>query len=595
MLRLTLRRKLLLFAALIAVVPLLVAGNTLIRIVQDELKSIANDQLLGVANEYTREINNFFDTAWLAPLTLIRNAVDDDGLGVEEKIALLTHGIADVPDMLALQITVAGAEVPLVVINDGFSEHLRAAGLDPLEVLRLSPERIAELQGAPTIYDQDPIFLKETGDWIATLVLPLVSGIGGAEATLSARVDMNRLGEMIRGDTLNRTGGSVRVVDRTGHELFGTDRKDLSDYTLVAEATGLLASKARSVTVAPYVRPDGEAVLGAYGFPRPFNCAVLAERPQRDAYLAVSRMTTSLLVWASFGLAVAIAGAFVLAVAISRPILEIDRVTRQVGRGNLAVRVVHGARLNDEIGGLARSINEMITGLGERLQLQKFVSAGTMTAIRMAKQRGVRLGGTRQRATMLFCDIRGYTAFAERHEPDVVVEVLNFYFQHLTDCVTRFRGDIDKFVGDQILAVFVGRTADADAVGCALAMQAKMVSLRRDRPDWDLAVGIGVHTGDVTMGAMGSLDRMDYTVLGDPVNLAARLCSHAGRGQTLISAVVHDAVAGVSTFFVEALEPIVVKGKAEPVAIYEVRAAPVQGEVAAGEASVAALERPAPA
>ena len=76
-------------------------------------------------------------------------------------------------------------------------------------------------------------------------------------------------------------------------------------------------------------------------------------------------------------------------------------------------------------------MNEMIVGLTERLQLERFVSGGTMAAIRCRDQT-VELGGTRQRATMLFCDIRGYTAFAEQHEPALVVEVLNFYFEHLT-------------------------------------------------------------------------------------------------------------------------------------------------------------------
>ena len=134
--RLTLRWKLLLFSVAIAVVPILVAARTMIRIGEDELKSSANEQLLGVATELTREVNDVFERSWLDPLILIRNAIDDDRLGVQEKIALLTLGLSNIPDIVALQITLEGADLPLLVTKDEFSQNLRTAGLDPLATLR---------------------------------------------------------------------------------------------------------------------------------------------------------------------------------------------------------------------------------------------------------------------------------------------------------------------------------------------------------------------------------------------------------------------------------------------------------------------------
>jgi adenylate cyclase len=571
--RLTLRRKLLLFAIAIAVAPILLAGQTIIRIAQDELKSSANEQLLGIAGGIAREVNDVVERSWLEPLVLLRNALDDDRLGVQEKIALLTLGISDITDIVALQVTVEGTDLPLVVVQNAFSARLRAAGLDPLEVLRVPPESVGVLRGAADVLAQDVTPVAATDDWLATVVLPLSSRIAGADATLTARIDLHRLRELVGDDPFTRSG-FITVVDRTGHEVFDPERRDLGGYAIVAEAIGALSSTSRSLGVSPYPRPDGEVMLGAYAFPRPFKWAVLVERRQRDAYLAVERMTRSLVLWGSAGLAVAVLGAIALAFAISRPILEIDRVAAAVAGGDLTARVVRGVRLNDEIGGLARRINGMIVGLTERLHLEKFVSGGTMAAIRLSEHRGVRLGGTRCRATMLFCDIRGYTAFAEEHEPDLVVEVLNFYFQHLTGIVKEHGGDIDKFVGDQILAVFVGGGSEANAVRCALAMQAKMGELGADRPGRHLAVGIGVSTGEVVMGAMGSLDRMDYTVLGDAVNLAARLCSRAERGQVLVSRSTCEAVAGSEGLLVRALAPVQVKGKREPVAVYEARPRP---------------------
>jgi adenylate cyclase len=114
MFRLTLRNKLLLFAIVIAIVPLLVAGRAMIRIAGDELKSSVNEQLVSTAEELAHEIDTFFERTWLTPLLLIRNAIDDESLGVEEKIALLKAGVADSPDIVALQVTVDGSQVPLL-------------------------------------------------------------------------------------------------------------------------------------------------------------------------------------------------------------------------------------------------------------------------------------------------------------------------------------------------------------------------------------------------------------------------------------------------------------------------------------------------
>src|SRR4029450_5468961 len=113
--RLNLRTKLLLFAIAIAIVPLLVAGRTMIRMAQDELKSSANEQLVNTAQQLVGEIQDLYGQTWLAPLVLIRNAVDDPRLGVQEKISLLTLGIADIPDIVALQLTVEAAALRLVV------------------------------------------------------------------------------------------------------------------------------------------------------------------------------------------------------------------------------------------------------------------------------------------------------------------------------------------------------------------------------------------------------------------------------------------------------------------------------------------------
>ncbi len=563
----SLRQKLLIFAIAIAVVPLLVAGRSVVRIVQDELKSSANGELTAAAEQIVAEINDRAERAWFAPLLLIRNALDDQTLGVPEKIALLTLGIADIPEFAALQITVEGAAVPVVVTNDIVAKRLAKAGADPLQILRLPEETVRGAIEGGDAYLPDVAYVAATDDWLATIVLPLRTRFAGAPSALSVRIDLDRTRRFIKAHPFAKTG-IITLVDGDGRKVLDRDRADLGGIGMVAEALELLHARHQTVTAAPYVRPDGERMLGAYAFPRPFDWVVLVEKRQDDAYAAIDRIVASLFRWVLAGLGVAVAGAMLLAVRISRPIIEIDRVAGEVARGNFQARVL-GVRSRDEIGDLARRMNAMVVGLNERFHLQKFVSGGTMLAIRNAAE-GIKLGGKRHQVAVLFCDIRGYTAFSERVAPEVVVEMLNFYFQKHTDIIRQHDGDVDKFVGDQILAVFQGEAMVANAVRAALDIQEEMPRLCRQHPEWDLSVGIGVNAGEVVMGAMGSADRMDFTVLGDTVNLAARLCGHAGAGRILLSGSAWEAICGNGDFAAHALAPIRVKGKREPIVVYEV-------------------------
>jgi adenylate cyclase len=313
-------------------------------------------------------------------------------------------------------------------------------------------------------------------------------------------------------------------------------------------------------------------MLASFAFPRAFRWVVLVELSEVDAYLAVDKMIRSLGFWVGVGMLIAIAGAILFALGLSRPILAIGQAAIAVSKGDFRTRVT-GVRTRDEIGDLAGRMNEMIVQLNERFELQKFVSVGTMAAVQKADHRGVRLGCERRRVAMLFCDIRGYTAFSERTDPEQVVEILNFYLQRQADLVAEHGGDIDKFVGDEIVAVFQGEAMVRDAIACALDIQAATRDLNVERPQAALSVGIGINVGDVVMGAMGSRQRMDFTVLGDNVNLTARLCDRANPGQILVSRSAYDDAAGDEAFQFERLPPMAVKGKAEPLTVYQVERA----------------------
>jgi len=185
------------------------------------------------------------------------------------------------------------------------------------------------------------------------------------------------------------------------------------------------------------------------------------------------------------------------------------------------------------------------------------------------------LGGTNSFITALFSDIRGFTSMSERLTPQDVVQILNEYFADMTPIVFEHQGLLDKFMGDGLMALFgvpyAGEDAASNAVIAAIEMQRRMVRVNEDLTALglsEIAIGIGINTGTATVGYIGSRDRTDYTAIGDTVNLAARLEKQAGAGQIIISRFTFEALN--QEFPVRPCDQIRVKGKAEPVQIYEV-------------------------
>lgn len=206
----------------------------------------------------------------------------------------------------------------------------------------------------------------------------------------------------------------------------------------------------------------------------------------------------------------------------------------------------------------------------------KFVSQGTMSAIRRAEQGGMMRGGERRRVSVIFTDIRGYTEFSESVPPEVVIEVLNRYFDVQTEIVNQHRGDVDKFIGDALVAVFEGDDMERRAVACGVEITAGLARLLEQHPEYNLHVGIGIASGEVVMGAMGAKDRMDFTVLGSTVNLSARLCGKADPDQVLVDQATRDAARGVPGVRFAGLDPIPLKGYADPVPAFSVAREAVQ-------------------
>ena len=187
-----------------------------------------------------------------------------------------------------------------------------------------------------------------------------------------------------------------------------------------------------------------------------------------------------------------------------------------------------------------------------------------------------RLGGVNQTVTVLFADIRGFTAISEREKPEKVVGLLNKYFTAMSEIIFSHGGTLDKYIGDGLMAIFgaptVGEEDALNAVKAAVTMQKQVAKLNdelRAEGYEGISIGIGLHTGEATIGYIGSEKRSEYTAIGDTVNLASRLESNAGGGQILMSEA--TAAASGNLIPVNEREPLTVKNRTQPVNVLEVR------------------------
>lgn len=284
---------------------------------------------------------------------------------------------------------------------------------------------------------------------------------------------------------------------------------------------------------------------------------------QSDVTESVRQQRATVVTASLFFLGLVLVAGIALSAVLRRivitPVQKIGAVCEAVTKGDFDRRVDLGQ--NDEIGRLGNTVNEMVQGLKERFHLSRFVSGSTIRSIQTEAT-----GGTAT-ATLLFADIRGFTAYTEAYPPETVVATLNSFLNLQTEIISGEGGDVDKYVGDEVVAIFSGEGASLAACRAALLIQHQLKERPIETGGTELEVGIGVHQGQVIMGAIGSENRADFTAIGDNMNTAARLCSAAAGGETIISRSVRDLV--YTEFDLDGPYMLRVKGKREPLRVYK--------------------------
>ncbi len=273
----------------------------------------------------------------------------------------------------------------------------------------------------------------------------------------------------------------------------------------------------------------------------------------------------------------------VLAQTLTRPLACVADALRRVRSGDLDVRVRVGA--TDEVGLLENGVNALVETLQDRERILHAFGRIVEPAVRDRLLAGdVGLGGELRHATVLFCDLRGFTALAERTPPAEVVATLNEFFSLMTAWVRNCGGYVDKFIGDAVLVIFglleerhdAGTTGAAAAMRCALGMRERLAELNTVRTaagKTPLVVSVGVHAGEVLAGRIGAEDRHEYTVIGDTVNVAARLqqlCKESEHA-VLVSEVAYElACAGGVRCMVAQRDAVTLRGRRQPVRVFAV-------------------------
>ena len=265
--------------------------------------------------------------------------------------------------------------------------------------------------------------------------------------------------------------------------------------------------------------------------------------------------------------------ALFLGVRFSKPIKRLVEATEAIGKGDYNHRV--NLKRNDEIGNLAAAFNHM----GEELlrhklareSFGKYVGDEVLEMI-VADSEQMWLKGHDNEATILFADIRGFTAYAENRDPKTVVAMLNTYFEMATRAILDYGGYVDKFIGDCVLGVFGVPVLRKDhverAVRAALDLTQQLQQNGNHGNPLLSSVGIGIHTGRIVSGNIGSQSKMEYTVIGDTVNLASRLSGLAAPGEVLVTEMVYQTLGEVITAVPAGTRSI--KGKTDPVTTYRI-------------------------
>ena len=410
---------------------------------------------------------------------------------------------------------VTGGGEPLV--NDAFFAE---NGLDPAALGEFARTGAAEAAAS------GELFLRNAGPAFGVPLLALFFPRG--EGTRLALFSP----ESLAGTFGSGTNLSFLVNDRGDLLVHPDDDLSLAGSAMAEDPfVRIMRESAAGNLQTTFTGEDGKAYLGAFRKLSLANAAVITAAEYDVIFEGVAATTRRNLYLTGTVLCIAVLFIWFFSGSISGPLKALAAAAERIRNGEFEQRLE--ARGKDEIALLTGRFVEMGRGLAERERLRDAFGRFTNVTVAERAMRGeLALGGETRRVTIFFSDIRSFTALSERLTPTEVVEFLNDYMTRMVDCVDKTGGVVDKFIGDAVMAVWgaplsAGSPAQ-DALNCvrtALLMRLALWQFNQDRGGEKkprIRIGCGINTGDVVAGQIGSSRRMEYTVIGDAVNLASR-------------------------------------------------------------------------
>ncbi|HEX8437698.1 adenylate/guanylate cyclase domain-containing protein [Archangium sp.] len=430
--------------------------------------------------------------------------------------------------------------------------------VDPDVPARLEPALLQELANGGHLVTRG-VRVGAQGGPVLEVFFPITAVDGAVRGILGTQVKLGELcalmGEL--GEKFLGSREGVFVVDRERRLVLHADparvaaREDFSKYGLFTALSGDSSFNTDMVATSDF--HDGpREMLGSLEALSERGWAVAVQQPQAEAYASLSEMRKSILTALLVAALVALLDGLFLARHLTRPIRSLVAATRALSERTFRGVDARVSRRGDELGTLGRAFDSMAVTLDAkerelvaqtqvRAALSRYLSSDVVDLV-VSNPDKLRLGGERREVTLFFADVVGFTRLSESQPPEIIVALLNELFTFATEIIQRRGGIIDKFIGDCIMAVWGSPQSHPDdalrAVQAAEDLRRWLeVGNRRWRERWgiEIQLAIGVHTGPAVAGNVGSEKRMEYTVIGDTVNVAARLESMAQPGQILVS------------------------------------------------------------
>lgn len=345
-----------------------------------------------------------------------------------------------------------------------------------------------------------------------------------------------------------------------------------------------VATLSRVPSSAEIENPDGRSWIATSAGLDGVPWAVIAQVPREVVYASLAKMRAIVVSTIAVTLLAAFAAAFFFARRLTAPIATLVDFTKDLAARRFDRRVtidtkdelsVLGDALSDAASELELSEERVRHEIAIRGDLGRYLPAELVEQI-IRREQSMELGGQRRPITVLFADVVAFTPLSDRLPPEEVVGLLNELFTLLTEAVFRHEGTVDKFIGDCVMAMWGAPSAQPDhARRALLASQDMLRYVESANAGWkerfgvEVQLAIGVNTGDAVVGNVGSETRMEYTAIGDVVNVAARLEAIARPQQILVSRATRDAVD--DDFDVSAVGEREVPGRAAPIELFEVR------------------------